>query len=273
MVKKKTAELGMEPTVEWDPSPNICPGTVFMSKLSTALRDSMQKGEFKDIQVILSDSNIPGEGEHKFLKRIRKLFAEEKTRDEELVIYSPDGDMISLALLTHKNNINIMRIPDEKSPLESRFARDYEFIYCDLNILRTDFIELMTKTYNDPHLDAIRLLTDYNFLLFMVGNDFVVSLPFLKIRHGGLDLLIRLYNEIRPQVKDYLVDYHPVTRKIPILNVLFFEKLVLRLAQMESNEMNRHLNNMRKEGDGLTNKKRFTNYKCSLTFNLDSIIL
>lgn len=80
----------------------------------------------------------------------------------------------------------------------------------------------MTETYQTDKIDDLRILNDYNFLLFMVGNDFVPSLPFLKIRSGGLDLLIKIYNQVRPQIQDYLIDYDPMTQKIPKIHKEFF---------------------------------------------------
>jgi 5'-3' exonuclease len=255
IIKAKMGELGMEKPVEWDPSPNICPGTIFMEKLGQAFRLAMKQKKF-NCQVILSDTSCPGEGEHKFLKRIRLIHKSLETQNDSVVVYSPDGDMISLSLLTHKNNIRIMRIPDSKSPQESKFCKDFEFIYCDLNILRQDFFKQLTETYQDQEINELRILNDYNFLLFMVGNDFVPSLPFLKIRSGGLDLLIKIYNQLRPKIKDYFVNYDPITQKTPKINNEFFKELVLSLAKMENTEMIHEYNQILKEQEGAPNGRR-----------------
>lgn len=255
VLKAKMMELDMEKEIEWDPSPNICPGTKFMEKLSAAFRSAMKQGKF-NCQVLLSDVTCPGEGEHKFLKRIRTIHQTTETQDDGVVIYSPDGDMISLALLTHKNNTRIMRIPEPKSPLEARFCKDFEFIYCDLNQVRADFFKQLTETYQTDKIDDLRILNDYNFLLFMVGNDFVPSLPFLKIRSGGLDLLIKIYNQVRPQIQDYLIDYDPMTQKIPKIHKEFFLNLVLVLSKMENGEMMKEYNQILQEQGGGSNNKR-----------------
>ena len=74
----------------WDTNA-ITPGTVFMNKLSIHLKKYFENR--KDLKVIISDSNIPGEGEHKLLKHLRENYKE----NDFNMIYGLDADLISLS--------------------------------------------------------------------------------------------------------------------------------------------------------------------------------
>jgi len=60
-------------------------------------------------------------------------------------------------------------------------------------------------------------------------------LPFLKIRAGGLELLIRIYHQLRPQFEHYLIECTPD----PVIHMDFFKALLYQLSQHESSEMKR----------------------------------
>lgn len=236
LFRQKRHEMGWPETNDgFDPSPNICPGTVFMEKLSAALQKAMAQDRFC-CRVVMSDSSVPGEGEHKFLERLRRMHRDAATTGDAVAVYSPDADMISLCLLTHKSNISIMRMPDEKSLHESRFCNDFKYIYCGLDLVRRDFYNEMTRARPAVPVDELRVLTDYNLLLMMVGNDFIPSLPYLKIRAGGLDTMIGIYNELSGAHR-HLVDYHPVHQPEPRVDERFFRAIVARLARTEEADM------------------------------------
>jgi 5'-3' exoribonuclease 2 len=207
----------------------------------------MAAGRFS-CSVTLSDGNNPGEGEHKILPRVRAL--REQEPDKTVVIYSPDGDMISLALMTQKSHIYIMRFADPMSEHENGLLeKGFELLYCSMDMVRNDFFKQMTRTYSGS-VDPERVLLDYNFLLAMVGNDFVPSLPFLKIRSGGLDLLLDLYNRLRPSFNDYLVG-------LPCLvHPGFFKAILLELSKMENAEMRKEYSMLMREYHGSENQRR-----------------
>lgn len=237
------------PVKSWDPSSNICPGTSFMHSLSHQLQKAMAKGRFC-CSVTLSDSSNPGEGEHKILPYIRSMQTDPEQKDKTVVIYSPDGDMISLGLLTHKSKVHILRFIDSQSEHELHLKeKGFELLYCSLDMIRHDFRRDLSKTY-PQNVDEQRILMDYNFLLAMVGNDFVPSLPFLKIRSGGLDLLIDLYNQLRPRFTDYLI------LEKQMINVGFLTDLFLELSKLENREMRKEYSMLMKEYEGQTSVRR-----------------
>lgn len=52
--------------------------------------------------------------------------------------------------------------------------------------------------------DLERIIDDFVFFCFFIGNDFLPSLSALDISEGSLDSLIELYKELLPQMNDYI---------------------------------------------------------------------
>ena len=170
----------------WDTNA-ISPGTIFMEKLNHSLREWL-KNQKGDLNIILSDSNERGEGEHKILQYIKK------NDIQGSVIYGLDADLIMLSLVSQKENIYLLRERTEYN-IENT---DNEYIYLNIDELKK-FI-LKDLSLNAP--DSI-VLNDYIFICFLLGNDFINHLLALNLRYRGYDILIETYRLLQERYQGY----------------------------------------------------------------------
>jgi 5'-3' exoribonuclease 2 len=221
----------------------ITPGTPFMDKLATCLRyyvhDRLNSDPgWKNLTVILSDANVPGEGEHKIMDFIRRQRANpDHDPNTHHVLCGADADLIMLGLATHEPHFTIIREefrPDKPRPCEicAQYGHDTKecqgtarekqgafdemantftsgeqhYIFLRLSILR----EYLQKELFVPNLafpfDIERAIDDWVFMCFFVGNDFLPHLPSLEIREGAIDRLVNLYKTMISKSDGYLTD-------------------------------------------------------------------
>lgn len=223
----------------WNKSAMISPGTPFMTKLSTALWNAINKKMFMDgkISVILSDTTRPGEGEHKILPFIRAL----KNKGESVVIYSPDADLIVLTL-PHPGDIYIIRPKDKNSEEEMKQYPENDYIYLSINKYREAFLD----RHHFQDVDPIRFSRDLMFITFFGGNDFCRAIPFLKINKGGLNQIARTYKKVYHRFKHtshpYLVEMKEITTEgdkqvVPLVNQAFLAEILKEFAKIEDFKM------------------------------------
>ena len=248
--EKKKHNIAQD-SITWDLSPNISPGTEFMQKLTEKIIEVMKGKGFNNhnpnMQFYLSDSNLPGEGEHKYLPLIRAMRKKKGTQNSKVYIYGSDADVIILAMGTHKNNIHIIREITDDNDMKKMY-QDYIFVDINIDNLSNAFKHDLTRIFKDHQFDKIRILNDYIFLTFLVGNDFVLSPSFLKIKKDGMKTLIAVYHDIKLNYKGYLVEYHPDEEdSMPTINIEFFKELIFEISKKEDTLMKKQQKNI----DGL----------------------
>ncbi len=183
-----------EPQPRWDTNA-ITPGTQFMSNLATALRAYAKA----DPKVIVSPADIPGEGEQKLVEYLR----EHKPADA--VIYGLDADLIILALWTshtQNTNIDLFREDVEFSGgvKENAFGEE-EYLYMNIKHLAAAVYNQYTAP-SPIQPTQNEFIQDFVGLINLLGNDFVPHGMALKIRAGGISILLEQYMKLpRPIVQ------------------------------------------------------------------------
>lgn len=243
-IKELKERLGMEMDREvWDTSANIAPGTEFMQRMTDELEKVIRRNGFSThntkMEVVLSSSNIPGEAEHKIMPILRNLMKNSKTEDDVIYIDSKDADLIVLSTMTHKSNVHIIRrTVGENDPAIKESFGNNEFISFNIDALRGGWEKELMKNNQFPDANPIRILNDYNFLTFLVGNDFVPALAYMRVKRDGLKVLRSIYNIVKVNHTHYLVDYDPMdTNGVPRLNNAFLRDMFIELAKREDKSM------------------------------------
>lgn len=104
-------------------------GTVFMTKLSAQLRYFVNKkisedANWRNVEVVLSGHEVPGEGEHKIMEYIRLSKAQpDYNPNIRHCLYGLDADLIMLGLLSHDPHFCLLREEVKFGPQKNKGNR------------------------------------------------------------------------------------------------------------------------------------------------------
>lgn len=194
----------------------ISPGTKFMAQLSLAIKNYIEQSKLlRSLNIELSDSLEPGEGEHKIMQHVKNNPPEV---DDQIVIYGLDADLIFLSLGLHHHKTFLIR---ENLYNETIQATVPEYLYLNIGELRDNIIKLITqkdsitkcsikqiKYWNFEEIEEFDpncLINDYIFYNFFLGNDFCAKLYCLSIRNRGCEMMLQIYRYCLRKCQNYLI--------------------------------------------------------------------
>lgn len=212
LIKDACERFLLPPPPDWD-SNIITPGTSFMKDLDKRLHDYFAHAKLP-CSVIVSGSDERGEGEQKLFDHLRNNPTQ---RGCTTVINGLDADLIMLSLLSKEDSLYLQR--DSQT-------------YVDIAEFRRGI-----SNHVDPEHPTEQLMYDYVFLCFLLGNDFVPNVPFLKIRNGAVDILLSMYKQTKEELSNANLIEYDADRDLYITNIEFLMRVMKRLANMERENM------------------------------------
>ena len=198
--------------VQWDRNA-ITPGTKFMEDLSAALRAHLDMRITKNTnnrsspsRTMFLDSNDPGEGEAKIFRELRKCDMELAKPNSAIVVYGLDADLIMLSLIAEvRHPIFLLREASEfDAKQQQNMHAKQPFMYFDTRALAKAIDHRSSTTTNTMKTTSISV-DDYVVLCFLLGNDFIPPLSFLKINNNGIEVLLQHYERVKIDNTDKLV--------------------------------------------------------------------
>ena len=203
----------------------ITPGTEFMETLQQCLAFFIQdrivhSTAWAGVTVILSGSDVPGEGEHKILNFIRRGQQSTSLGDGTRLprglrhcLYGLDADLVMLGLASREHNVVLLREMNvrrnwpgqedgQRQGPAATLVRHTGLELCYINLLREyfghefDAVDASTAPGGDAvssgkAWDVERCVHDFVLLSMLVGNDFVPQLPGFEINEDGLDIVLQ----------------------------------------------------------------------------------
>ena len=185
--------------ITWDTNA-ITPGTLFMEKLNTYIRRNINDDRNKN-KIIYSGSDECGEGEHKIFKKIKDM-----PKDDKIIIHGLDADLIILSLISHKENIYLMRevkdphtndtvfnylnIKELRKAILCELKRNWDFAFENTGDEDSESISASNASNARSECDENDLIETYCTACTILGNDFIPHLLTVELKNNGIDTLL-----------------------------------------------------------------------------------
>ena len=226
---KAKGEVVNDPASVFD-SNVITPGTPFMEKLDTQLRYFINyKIEndplWRDVKILFSGHDVPGEGEHKIIEFMRNRRTEvDYNPNDTHCIYGLDADLIMLALASQESHVMLLRdivkfetVRDTEKKEELRrkgierekLATPEQYVLLHMGVFKDYLSHDLNKrgrAHRKRSVNWNKVFNDFVIMCFLIGNDFLPCMPALSINDGAIPLLFQIYSEHLLDNGNYLTD-------------------------------------------------------------------
>ena len=189
-------------------------------------------------------------------------YIRDKGREQEdiTVVYGLDADLIMLSLfhVDYTKNIFVCReAPAFCKGILSETLTDDTLLFLDISCLQTSIVTHICGQQNQTQNET-RIVHDYIFLCFMLGNDFLPHFPTLNIRTHGMNLLLDTYRKYLLKSQKHLVDvengqvfwkhvHYFFTLLVPTEHERFLQEHALR------DKMEHQIKNNKKDAEDINN--------------------
>jgi 5'-3' exoribonuclease 1 len=169
---------------------------------------------WKALEVIFSNEKVPGEGEHKIMDYLRKY----AQSSDKICIYGLDADLVMLAMMLPFDHVYIGREADKKT-----------FDFVNVHLFQKEVVKCMDWRVErgDHSFQASNAVHDFIVLCFLVGNDFLPTLPSLAIIEGALETMMTKYKKIGKEFGHLTGMYRGKPRLRVKTMALFFREMAL----------------------------------------------
>lgn len=206
--------------MEFDPN-GFTPGTDLMDYLTRYIDGYIKtmistSPEWQNLEVVFSNEKVAGEGEHKIMQYIKKLDKPYET----YCIYGLDADLIMLGMLLPVTHVSIFR---EMEYDVFHILNIELFQKSLLKLLRwekevktestNEKGEMIVTTIKNVVFSSKRAIYDFVLLCFLVGNDFLPTIPSMAILDGTIDIILDMYRRIGAR-HGHMTKEHPTTKHI-----------------------------------------------------------
>jgi 5'-3' exoribonuclease 1 len=151
-----------------------------------------------------------------FFVLLREKISRRKQNKDAMTYSQEDFELLEISLLRKMLEQHFSSIGKKTAKVASEgnaynsYMRDLTEQAVDLANAEGGTDETGGKAWDKAKFSLERIIDDFVFMCFFIGNDFLPCLPHLDIADGSLSLMMNVYKDIVPSLGGYLTDKNQI---------------------------------------------------------------